>query len=536
MNALRHRKPTFHATVGWPLIWLVALVFAGEIGPGLSAKELRESRSNYEPAAFADQSRVETIRALFPEIERIYREHAIENQFPGIAFGLMLDGELVFSGSHGVADLESKIPVTEHTLFRIASMTKSVTAMAILQLRDQGKLRLDDPASRHLPELRRIKPLTADAPAITIRDLLTHAAGFPEDNPWGDWQLADTEGDLVQLIRDGPSFSNPPGVVYEYSNLGYALLGRIVTRVSRMPYQRYIDSKILQPLGMIETEWEYSNVPPELLAHGYRWEEERWKPEPMLHDGSFGAMGGLISSVDEFARYLALHLAAWPPRDDTESGPLKRSSLREMHQPWRISGLALDAKTPEGTNCPMMTGYGYGLGWSKDCNGRVAVGHSGGLPGFGSNWRLLPEYGIGVVALANRTYANAGEANTKVIQLLLTTLGLEPRTLPASAILEQRRDELIEFLPDWDEAALTSGMFAGNFFKDQSLELRRESARALFEKAGSIVAVGEMKPLNNLRGTFVIEGTRANVEIWFTLTPENPPRIQALRMKVLLAD
>jgi CubicO group peptidase (beta-lactamase class C family) len=532
MNALWHREPSFPSTVIWPFISLLTLVFAGEIGPGLSAKEQQESRSDYEPATFADRSRVEKVRVLFPEIERIYREHAIENHFPGIAFGLMLDGDLVFSGCHGYVDLESKIPVTERTLFRIASMTKSFTAMAILQLRDQGRLRLDDPASRHLPELRKVRLLTADAPAITIRDLLTHSAGFPEDNPWGDWQLADTEADLVQLIRDGPSFSNPPGVAYEYSNLGFALLGRIVTRVSRMPYQRYIDRRILQPLGMIRTEWEYSNIPPELLAHGYRWEEEQWKPEPILHDGSFGAMGGLISSVDEFARYMAPHLTAWPPRDGTESGPLKRSSLREMHQPWRISGLSLDPKTPAGTNCPMMTGYGYGLGWSKDCHGRVAVGHSGGLPGFGSNWRILPEYGIGVVALANRTYANAGEANTKVLHLLLNTCGLELRTLPASAILEQRRRELMEFLPGWSEAAQTSGIFAENFFNDQSLELRRESARELFEKAGSIVAVGNMKPLNNLRGTFVVEGTRASVEIWFTLTPENPPLIQALRMKL----
>jgi CubicO group peptidase (beta-lactamase class C family) len=506
------------------------------MGIGLSAKEQRDSQSEYRSAQFEDGSRLEKVRAVFPEIERIYREHAVENQFPGIAFGVVLDGNLVFSGSHGLADLESKTPVTGRTMFRIASMTKSFTAMAILQLRDQGKLRLDDPASRHLPELRKLRLLTADAPAITIRDLLTHSAGFPEDNAWGDWQLADTESDLVQLMRDRPWFSNPPGVAYEYSNLGFALLGRVVTRVSRMPYQRYIERRILQPLGMTQTEWEYSNIPPELLAHGYRWEEKQWKPEPMLHDGSFGAMGGLISSIDEFARYMALHQTAWPPRDDTESGPLKRSSLREMHQPWRISGLALEAKTPEGTNCPMMTGYGYGLGWSKDCNGRMAVGHSGGLPGFGSNWRILPEYGIGVVALANRTYANAGEANTKVLHLLLNTCGLEPWTLPASAILEQRRDELIQFLPDWSDAALRSGIFAENFFKDQSLELRRESARELFEKAGGIVAVGEMKPLNNLRGTLVIEGTRANVEVWFTLTPENPPLIQALRMKVLLPE
>lgn len=518
--------------VARPLTCALGLVLACA-GQLKSAEARLDAGAGYEPATFADAGRLERVRSLFPEIDRIYREHAVENHYPGMAFGLVLDGDLVLSGSHGVSDIERGIPATERTLFRIASMTKSITAVAILQLRDQGRLNLDDPASRFLPELRKVRLLTADAPAITIRDLLTHAAGFPEDNPWGDWQLEDSEADLVQLIREGPSFSNPPGVTYEYSNLGYALLGRIVSRVSRMPYQRYIDRRILQPLGMVQTEWEYERISSDLLARGYRWEEGEWKSEPMLHDGAFGAMGGLFSSVAEFSRYMALHLAAWPPRDDPEQRTLRRSSLREMHQPWRISALSLEAKNPDGDPCPTMTGYGYGLRWSRDCQNRVFVEHSGGLPGFGSNWRMLPEYGLGLVAMANRTYANAGEANAKVIQLLINRLQLKPRTLPASAILKQRRRELAGFLPGWGDEALGSGIFAENFFRDQSIELRRASARDLFTKAGQIIAVSEVTPLNNLRGTFIFEGAEADVEVWFSLSPEDPPRIQAVRMKLL---
>jgi CubicO group peptidase (beta-lactamase class C family) len=376
--------------------------------------------ANHVPAShFTDPTRAERVRTLAPEIEKIYREHAISNHFPGIAFGVVVDGELVCSGAAGLAQLEPAIPMSERTLVRVASMTKSFTAMAILQLRDHRKLRLDDPVSRYLPEMKRATPPTSDAPPITIRDLLTHSAGFPEDNPWGDWQLADTQAELVQLIHNGPSFSNPPGVAYEYSNLGFALLGRVVNRVSRMPCDRYITRNILVPLRMTESAWEYSSVAPPRLAHGYRWEDERWKLEPILHDGAFGPMGGLITSVEEFARYLALHLSAWPPRDGPETGPLKRSSLREMHQCSRISALIRDASTPEGTNSALMTGYGYGLTWSVDSKGRVLVGHSGGLPGFGSNWRILPDYGIGVVAVANRTYASAGVANTEVLNLLI---------------------------------------------------------------------------------------------------------------------
>lgn len=487
----------------------------------------------YLPAAFTNSARIEKVRGALPEIERLYREHAVSNHFPGMSWGVVLDGQLVLSGSYGLSDLERKTPATTRTLFRIASMSKSVTAVAILQLRDRGKLRLDDPISRHLPETRKLELLTKDAPNITIRDLLTHSAGFPEDNPWGDWQLEDRESDLVDLMRGGVSFANPPGVAYEYSNLGFALLGRIVTRASGMPYQRCIEQRILLPLGMPETEWEYTKVSAELLARGYRWEEERWKPEPIQHDGAYGAMGGLISSVEEFARYIALHLQAWPPRNEEDRAVLKRSSIREMHQLGRVNELDLAPKKADGSPCPTVTGYGYGLGWTRDCEGRIAIGHSGGLPGYGSNWRILPEHGLGVVLLANRTYANAGAANTKVIDLLVKQLGLEKRALPPSSILERRRAELMRFLPDWPEAAPASGIFSENFFPDQSLELRRKGARELFQKVGAVVRVGPMRPLNNLRGTFLYECERGQIEVWFTLSPENPPLVQELKIREL---
>src|SRR5687768_8254556 len=309
---------------------------------------------NYQPARFIDTpapgtpARAERVRALQSEIESAFREFAVTNRIPGLAYGVVLDGQLVLSGAYGVSQIDGKVPATTQTLFRIASMSKSFAAMAILHLRDQGKLRLDDPVEKHLPELKRVTPLTTDSPKITIRDLLTHSAGFPEDNPWGDWQLEDKESDLVKLVKGGLSLSNPPGLAYEYSNLGYALLGRIVSRATSMSCQRYIDRHILAPLGMQRTEWEYTEVPEKLLASGYRWEEQQWKREKLLHDGVFGPMGGMISSVEEFSKYMALHLNAWPPRDEADGAPLKRGSIREMHQPGRIGGFILNASKPDG--------------------------------------------------------------------------------------------------------------------------------------------------------------------------------------------
>ena len=110
--------------------------------------------------------------------------------------------------------------------------------MAILKLRDEGKLGLDDPAERYVPELKGLRYPTTDSPRITIRHLLTHSEGFPEDNPWGDQQLSESEAGLSRMLRDGIPFSNAPGIAYEYSNYGFAILGRVVSQVSGRPYRR----------------------------------------------------------------------------------------------------------------------------------------------------------------------------------------------------------------------------------------------------------------------------------------------------------
>ncbi|MBL7738878.1 MAG: beta-lactamase family protein [Chitinophagaceae bacterium] len=489
--------------------------------------------SSYKTAVFTDTSRLEKIKAVFPVIDSLYKSYAAENHFPGIAFGVVVDGKLVYRGNYGYTDIANKIPVISSSLFRIASMSKSFTAMAIVKLRDEGKLNLDDPAYLYIPELRNVQYPTADAPPITIRHLLTHGAGFPEDNPWGDRQLADSDKDLMEFIGKQISFSNPPGIAYEYSNLGFALLGKIITNVSGKRYQDYIKENIWLPLGMTTSEWEFGNVAPEKLAHGYRWLNDQWNEETPLHDapdGSWGAMGSMITSIDEFANYMALHLSAWPPSNAEDKGPVKRSSIREMHHPWRFNGMNPNYKYPDGRVCGIASAYCYGLGWSRDCDGRISIGHSGGLPGYGSQWRILPDYGIGVMAFSNRTYGGTGYVNTRVLDTLIKAAGLQPRQLPASAILEQRKSDLVKLLPAWNNAE-ASGIFAENFFPDYPIDTLKKYARELYVKAGKIISVKEMKPENQLRGAFIIEGVNINIEIYFTLSPENPPLIQEYRIK-----
>jgi CubicO group peptidase (beta-lactamase class C family) len=481
----------------------------------------------YLPPYFEDYSRLTRIQALFPEIDQMYKAHAEKNGYPGYAYGILLDGKLVHAGNGGVIHLDKKIPVTSQSMFRIASMTKSFTAMAILKLRDEGKLRLDDPIALYIPELQQ-RHLTHDSPVITIRDLLTHSAGFPTDDPWADRKLEETEEELVTLLEDKLFFSNPCGVTFEYSNLGYTILGYLIKKITGLPYQEYIDSVICHPLGL-ESYWEFDEIPETQLVHGYSFKEEKYEEDALLHDGTFGAMGGLMTSIESFGRYIALHQDAWPPRDDKELGPVKRSSIREMHQPLKFIKLERDFTYSSGNECSFMSAYGYGLLWLRDSLGRVFVGHRGGLPGFGSSWLFLPEYGLGIVSLANRTYADTSKIDLDVLNKLLVEAKLQPRHIPPPKILKDKKDKLMSILPNWEN--VPKGVFAENFFLDRSLKSLQQESKDLFLKASKILSIGEVTPENQLRGYFVLKGEKLDLQINFALTPENPCLIQQYQIK-----
>ena len=479
------------------------------------------------PAASGSSS----IERYFPVVDQIYQSYASENQIPGLVYGIVYKGKLVHTGSIGYSNLEQKIRADKNSAFRIASMTKSVLAMAIVKLRDEGKLRLDDPAHKYIPVLKEQKPASADAPDITIRHLLTHSAGFPEDNPWGDRQLAISDSQMIAMFKKGISFSNPPGIAYEYSNMGYAMLGYIVQKVSGKYYADYIREEIFAPLGMKDSYFEYDSVPRKKLAIGYRWVENNWVKQPMLHDGSYGAMGGMITSIEDFSKYLLLHLGAWPPSADQKDQLIRNSSLREMHNPWQFSALSPQYRYASGRLCPLVNAYGYGLRWTRDCEGRITVGHSGGLPGFGSNWMIMPEYGIGIISFGNHTYAPATRANTEVLDTLIRLASLKPDLKPVTAILQQRKEELIKFLPEWKNAE-KSGIFAENFFEDNLMDELKKNTQTLFEKAGRIKSVGPLIAENNLRGHFLLEGDKLDLRIFITLSPENPPLIQEFQLSI----
>jgi CubicO group peptidase (beta-lactamase class C family) len=478
-----------------------------------------------------DPERVAKLATAYPEIDSLMRAFAERTRVPGIAYGIVVDGKLAHVGTSGYRELSSKSPVDTGTVFRIASMTKSFTAAAILQLRDEGKLSLEDPAERYVPELAGLHYLTTDSPKITIRHLLSHSTGFPEDNPWGDRQLADTDEQMAEMMRSGIPFSTTPGTNYEYSNYGFAILGRIVAKVSGMPYPQYISEHVLQPLGMSSTTLQSAEVDPARLAHGYRWQDDKWLEEEQLPDGSFGPMGGMLTSIADLSRWVGFMLDAWPPRDGAMDGPLSRASRREMQQVIRYQGASAvrDAKT--GALTLSAGGYGYGLGVRESCLFHIVVSHTGGLPGFGSIMLWLPDYGVGIVGLGNVTYTSWRAPVDQALAALARTGALEPRAPRPAPVLAERREQVTRLVTSWNDA-LADSLAAMNLYLDESKDRRRAAIEKVRDEAGgSCKEEGPFVAENALRGRWKMRCAKGDIAVAITLAPTVPAGVQHLDVR-----
>lgn len=451
--------------------------------------------------------------------EHFAREHERWHA-PALVYAVVSGGRpLHFRGLGTLAPGGGKAAPGGATSFRIASMTKSFTAAAVLLLRDKGKVRLDDPIGVYVPELEGLRGPTADSPLVTVRHLMTMQSGMPEDDPWGDRLLDITEDGMLALFRSGASFARSSGLAYEYCNYGYAMLGRLVANVAGVPAQRFITDRLLAPLGMMRTTW----APPAAdVALGYRWEEDQLKPETPLADGGFSLMGGLWSTVEDLAKWVAFFCDAFPPRDDPDSGPLSRASRREMQQPHRP--YPPHVEIADGRLNVLTGAYGMGLVAYHDSDTGSMVSHSGGLPGYGSNMRWWPERGLGLIALANVTYANMERANEQAARILAANAPLRDAVTTRAPGLEAMGRALGELLADWADDAATD-FFETNVALDRSFALRRADVAALVERHGAL-AVDRVEATSLTAGRLWLRGERGMVRAVFDLSSTIPPRVQ----------
>lgn len=440
-------------------------------------------------------------------------------ELPAMVYGVVTDGVLSHWWGAG-----SRSP-DPNTVFRIASMTKSFTAAALLMLRDEGALGLEDEVAKWVPELHGISGPTIDSPPLTVRHLLTMAAGWIEDDPWADRQLAATAGELGSWLAQMPRHAQGIGTHFEYSNLGYAALGRVIANASGQRFQDFVSQRLLGPLEMHDTVWCIDQLKPTAtVATGHH----RTDVEAALADGEFASMGGLWSTVADLARWVGFFTDAFPARNDPDDGPLRRSSRREQQQVARSFPPVLRRLGLDGHWRLESGGYGMGLNAVEDLGLGSVVFHGGGLPGFGSAMAWLPARGVGIVALANRTYAPMIPFATEALELLGRHDALQPvRRSPASgsetAILTMA-DRLGALFESWNNA-VAAELFAMNVDLDEPLAARAAAAERLRASHGGL-RVQEVSVLDGARGRVRLEGATGHVTVSFRLSPLAEPRIQ----------
>ncbi len=464
---------------------------------------------------------------VLAEVDRVMEAYRLDSHIPGMVWGIVKDGRLVHVKGAGVQDIEAKRPVTPETLFRIASMTKAFTALSILKLRDEGKLSLDAPVETYVPELRGWKYPTDDSPKIRVRDLLTHTAGFVTDDPWGDRQTPLPEEEFSRLLKEGVPFTRAPGLAMEYSNLGYALLGRIVANVSGQAYKDFVRGLIFTPLGMASTGYDVAASPADRRALGYRWEDDAWKLEPTMAHGAFGAMGGIETSATDYAKWVAYLLSAWPARDGADAGPVRRSSVRELSTGANFPTLRLRGGATGTTACRLASTYAMGFIAAADCDLGLTMSHGGGYPGYGSHVLLLPDYGIGIFAFANRTYAGPRPPVWDAAMALQRAGLLTPRPVPVSTALSTAYAAVGKMFAAGSIAA-GGDVQAMNMPMDRDAEHWARDFAALKAGVGSCDTAAPITPTAALSGRFTWTCERGRVNGSLLLAPTREPRIQAL--------
>jgi CubicO group peptidase (beta-lactamase class C family) len=445
-------------------------------------------------------------RALAEVFARWVRRERI----PGAAWGLVRGGELVDSGGDGSLSLDDPATPDADSVFRIASMTKSFTGAALMVLVVDGRLRLDDPVSVHVPELSTWRGPTSDGPPITMRHLVSMEAGLPTDDAWADRHLDLSPGSMDALIDAGVVFAWTPGTRFEYSNLGWGLVGRVIERVAGERVQDFVVRSLLEPLGMTSTTWVRPGSA--VVAEPYRLQDGAWvhEGEP-LGDGTIAPMGGLWTTVRDLARWVGFFLDAWPPRDELDDGPLPRWARREMQQLRRVDGVSRYRPSPSGSSRVSATGYGIGLGVRIDERLGTSVGHSGGLPGYGSHMRWVPEHDVGVIGLSNLSYGNMHGACIEALEALADRNELGPRREVEAASLAEGATRAATLLSSWSEAD-ADALFADNVGADESYARRAAQAGRLVARSGGL-AVESIEAETPLRGTFTTAGGDARVEI-----------------------
>ena len=445
-------------------------------------------------------------------LERIVERGMARAKIPGLSLGLLRPGRATFAKGYGYRNREAKLPATPRTVYGIASVTKSFTALAILRLAEHGVLRVSDPVARHLPELR-IPGASARRP-IRLHHFLTHSSGLPplpsiyytsmrsvrRDPPF-DPRIArrvgvdpehvpiDTYEQLMRyLSEERYTLLGPPGRQFSYSNEGFGLLGAVIERASGRTYESFLEEELLRPAGMSATSFDPGILfrqPEVTTLYSPKWTGHRHSlvpSEEWWEDSCMRGAGALRTNLNDLLRYVQIFLTGG--RVDRER-IVSAKSVAEMMRPHvpRTHGLY----------------YGYGLSVRPDYHGSLLVSHSGGLKGVSSLIAALPRRGIAGAVLSNATGAPSGSFLTAAVNL---ALGLPPTTL-------------FEEIPKPTRVPVATREYAGWYCSGEGIwaevRARKDHLRWDFRGIEDILENLRLRPAGNDEFVFRIQGQAGSV-------------------------
>lgn len=450
------------------------------------------------------------------ETDAVFTGHLARGAAPAAAWGVFdADGLQQLNSSGAAPD----------AAFRIASCTKSFTAAALLALRDDGLLGLDDPITGFVPTLN-LGQLPSPRSAVpTLRMLLTMSAGLPTDDPWGDRQESLSADEFDTLLSAGVRFESEPGTRFAYSNLGYALLGRAIEVTAGQPYRRVVEQRLLEPLGLTATGFDETVQAAGGVVTGHRRHAGGWEPLPFSGPGAFSPIGGLFSTVADiasWARWLARAFDGPGDEDVAGDAVLSAASRREMQQLHRLD--------QDVTGHP--TGYGFGLFVEQYSPTSRVISHSGGYPGFSAHMRWSIEHGFGLVAFENATYSRVSEVTTDAFDALLATRAATPTPAvwPETRAAQRSITGILTGVDPFAEA-LTTTLFSENVGLDQPLARRRTAFRLALADIGGLDG-GTEAAAETSEGpahlVWFLPGKSGRLRVEIRMTPEATPRVQTL--------
>ncbi|WP_309717854.1 serine hydrolase domain-containing protein [Armatimonas sp.] len=408
-------------------------------------------------------------------IDDFVRARQKRDHVPGIAIAVLKDGKVVRRRGYGLADVEHNARVTASTPFQLASVTKQFTAVAVLMLMEEGKLKLDDKAIQHLPDL-------PDAwRDVTVRQLLNHTSGIKSYTNVASFRTTFrkdfTQTEIVDVVKNEP-LEFAPGAGWNYNNTGFFLLGMLIEKLTGKTYGAFLAERIFQPLGMTRTRVNDLGIVIPGRGRGYSWRDDQLVNGEYISPTQAYAAGALVSTIDDMARWEGA-LAS--------GNLLKKSSYEQMWTPTRLPG--------------RKEGYGFGW-WIDEINGHRRISHSGGIPGFATEISRFVNDRITIIVLCNSDSTDADSLAKGIARRFIPTLtpttpkavAVAPETIRGISGYYDREGRIGAFLRRSGQLSLDGETLKFSapdtfFLANFDVSLRLQKFRAVKDSAGQVKEV-----------------------------------------------